>query len=368
MSKTTRKTTDGVTLVELGRMLNLSARTVSQVLNGGETPSTVRVNPGTRERVEKLAKKLGYRPNRAAQTFRTGKNRGLVGILASQSFESIWAQRMYFARLHSERNGLTLLPFLEYGKDKEQGLAVDFFLDYRAEAVVLLHSLEPTHLQRLLDSGIKVISIGATQPLKVPEYFVDKTGGFKLLARHLIEQGHSKITLVHGSVPPSSTDLATAAEEGFMGAMEEAGRQGFTVHPEIRRIHAKLNGFMSGDYPHIHGLHAPGYIAMKEMIASGNIPDACIGVVDEIAQGILGACSESGNDLFRRVAVAGFTNSPWSSTGILPITSVLEPFEQLCSRAFAELKAFLKDAEEIPDQKVEMPCKLVVRASTNWKR
>lgn len=349
-------------------MLKLSPRAVSQVLNGGQTPSTVRVNAKTRQRVEELAKTLGYRPNRAAQAFRTGKNRGLVGILTKQSFESIWAQRMYFTRIQAENKGLALLPFMAYGKGSANNRAVDFFLDYRVEAVVLLLPLERDHLQRLLDSGIKVISIGATQPLKVPEYFVDKTGGFELLTRHLIEQGHSKITLVHGFARPSSTDLATAAEEGFMNAMEDAGRQGLTVHPEIRRIHVGLNGFMSEDYPHIHGLHAPGYIAMKEMIASGNIPDACIGVIDETAQGILGACSESGDDLFRRVAVAGFTNSPWSSTGILPITSVLEPFDELCSRAFSELKAFLKDSVEIPLQHVEMPCKLIVRASTSWKR
>jgi len=368
MSETTRKTTNGVTLVELGRMLNLSPRAVSQVLNGGQTPSTVRVNPKTRERVEKLAKKLGYRPNRAAQAFRTGKNRGLIGIFTSQSFESIWAQRMYFARLHSEHNGFTLLPFLGYGSDKARNRAVDFFLDYRVEAVVLFLHLERPHLQRLLDAGIKVITIIAGQPLKVPGYFVDRVGGFKLLTQHLIEQGHSKITLVHGSTKEHSSEFAAMAEEGFAHAMADARRQGLTVYPDIRRINTKLNGFMSEDYPNIHGLHAPGYIAMKEMIASGNIPDACIGVIDETAQGILGACSEAGDDLIHRVAVAGFTNSPWSTTGILPITSILEPFDELCKRAFTELKSFLENGVEIPEENVEMPCKVLVRASTNWKR
>jgi DNA-binding LacI/PurR family transcriptional regulator len=64
----------------------LSITTVSWALNGkGE------VAPGTRERVQRVARELGYQPNEAARALRTGRSR-ILGIAVAHPESGPWEQ------------------------------------------------------------------------------------------------------------------------------------------------------------------------------------------------------------------------------------------------------------------------------------
>jgi len=355
----------GITIVELAERLNLSPRAVSQVLNGGSANSTVRVNPKTRERVEKLAKETAYRPNLAAQTFRTGKHPGLIGVLSMQSFDPVWAARSYFTHLNAEKNGLFLLQYLTRDlSEEQQQRAVDFFLDSRVEAVILLVTLSKPQILRILEQNIPVLSVGAHQPVNVPGYFADKVNGFKMLTRHLIEQGHSSITFVQSS-EISPWAHGAYAEAGFLRAATDAKKEGRLIRFKIQpMIPMKIEGYMAKGYPHIHGIMAPAYAAMKQIIESGEIPSAVIGINDTQAQGVITACMEAGIHPPEEIAIAGFGDEPLSSGGMLPLTTVRQPFSEIFQAAFFDLKQTLDGKGQFPKRKVHMPCDLVVRAST----
>ncbi len=366
MSKSNLKTK--VTIVDLGKRLNLSPRAVSQVLNGGGAASTVRVNPKTRERVERMAKKVGYRPNRGAQMFRTGKHPGLIGMLSLQGFDPVMAERTYFSQLHAEKNGLFLLQYLMASLGEEQGQrAVEFFLDAGVEAVVVFIPLRERHVTRLIDAGISVFSVGAPQPVTVPSYFADKVEGFATLTRHMIAQGHSCIEFIQNPTNMPRTHGAYA-EEGFLLAMAEARAQGKAVTARIRRTPVRIEGYMSPDYPDIHGIQAPGYAAMKEIIASGEKPDALICLTDTAAQGAIRACVEAGISLPGEIAIGGFGDEPWSSGGMLTLTSIRQPLGELCNMAFADLKESLSKKEDPSACNIQLPCSLIVRDSTRIPR
>lgn len=360
-----QKLKKGITIAELAQRLNLSARAVSQVLNGGSSNSTVRVNPKTRERVEKLAREMAYRPNLAAQTFRTGKHPGLIGVLCLQSFDPVWAARSYFTQLNAEKNGLFLLQYLARDvSEAQQQRAVDFFLDSRVEAVVLLASLSKPQISRILDQDVPVLTVAAHQPVNVPGYFADKVNGFKMLTRHLIEQGHSSITFIQSS-EISPWAHGAYAEAGFLRAATDAKKEGrlvrFKMHPMVEM---EIEGYMAKGYPNIHGIMAPGYAAMKQIIESGEIPSAIICINDTLAQGAIAACMEAGIQLPEDIAIAGFGDEPLSSGGMLPLTTVRQPFSEIYETAFFDLKQTLDGKGQFPKRKVHMPCELVVRAST----
>lgn len=359
-----RRNNAPVTLIELGRRLNLSARAVSEVLNGGNSTSTVRVNPETRKRVERLAKKLGYRANRSAQTLRLGKRRGLIGVLASQGFETIWTERVSYAHMHAKRNSFLLLThFMSANNAEESRKAVDYFLDYRVEAVVLFHPLDQDELERLLRGGIQVVSVGAQKPANIRGYFADKTSAAMRLTRHLIEQGRRDIRIIRAAGTRSPTHSG-AIENGFRRALAEAAREGLQVRGDVIRVEVAFEGFQARDFPDLHALGAPGYIGMRNLIQAGDIPDAVIGIIDIISHGAVGACAEAGIAVPRRVAVAGFSDEPWSCTGMLPLTTVRQPLSDMCAAAFADLKAALAEGVKLPQGDVYLPCELILRKST----
>lgn len=368
MSPKPKPSSRRVTLVEIGRRLNLSPRAVSQVLNGGQRASTVRVNANTRARVEKLARELGYRPNRAAQAFRTGKNRGLVGVLAPHGFESIWAERLYYTRASAEHHGFALLPYFGRADRSEHQRGFDFFLDYRVEAVVTFLPLSKARIDRLLEEGIRVVSVNTEQPKKVPGYSFAKVEALKRLTHHLIERGHSKLALVGGAGPHGKAGHQAVVEQGFQQALKEASREGRKVSGKVWRFQPELDGFMSKQHPDLHGLLAPGYVGMKKLLESGNLPHALIGVTDDIAQGAIGACAEAGVEIEGNIAFAGCSNSAWSCSGLCPLTTIRQPTGELMSAVFEDLKHELADDRPSCPPRPPFPCELVIRKSTQWKR
>lgn len=357
-----------VTIVDLGKRLKLSPRAVSMVLNGGSANSTVRVNQKTRERVERMAKEVGYRPNRGAQMFRTGKHPGLIGMLSLQGFDPVMAERTYFSQLNAEKKELFLLQYLMADLREDRGQrAVDFFLDAGVESVVVFIPLIKRHILRLLEHGISVLSVGAHQPVEVPSYFPNKVEGFATLTRHMIAQGHSRLAFIQNLENPPLTHGAYA-EEGFLLAVAEARAQGKSVTAHIRRSSVPIKGFMSPRYPDIHGIQAPGYAAMKEIIASKDIPEGLICLNDTHAQGAIRACVEAGISLPEEIAIGGFGDEPWSSGGLMTLTSVRQPLDELCDMAFTDLKESLTKKEALPARNIQLHCNLVVRESTKHSR
>src|ERR1043166_1041037 len=73
-----------VRLIDVARSAGVSRVAVAHVLNGAGSAS-VRVSEQTRRRIQAAARKLRYRPNRAAQQLR-GVPSGLIGVV----FDSQW--------------------------------------------------------------------------------------------------------------------------------------------------------------------------------------------------------------------------------------------------------------------------------------
>src|SRR6185503_17652561 len=65
-----------VTVKDIATSVGVSMATVSNVLNGRPN-----VGPVVRRKVLRVARELGYRPNRAAQAMRTGRTRAIGLVL-----------------------------------------------------------------------------------------------------------------------------------------------------------------------------------------------------------------------------------------------------------------------------------------------
>lgn len=75
----------GVTIYQVAEEAGVSPSTVSNLLNG----RTGKMLPETRSRVESAIRRLGYRPNRAAQQLRTGRIQ-MLGLIVPSVANPFW--------------------------------------------------------------------------------------------------------------------------------------------------------------------------------------------------------------------------------------------------------------------------------------
>ena len=356
--------TKRVTLADMAKTLDLTPRAVSKALNGED--STVRVSEKTRERVLALAKRLNYRPNRMAKTLRTGKS-GMVGVLAFQAFGHLFQLKLYLARQFAEQHGFHPNIYVVPDASEEScNRAVDIMIDSKVDALIVFNDLGKAHLDRLVAAGIPAVVVGAAAPLHVPTYFADFKRGVSLLAKHLIAQGSSSMTLLYEDTSDhqTSSKFVQDAIEGIQEAVKAVGREEREVHFRTQAQHVSYEGFMVQQAPNVHGLHAGGYLGMREIIRSGRVPDALICNGDATAHGALLACAECGLRVPHEMMVVGVGDDPASSAGLLPLTTIRQPLEDLCRLAFDDLKRMAVSGDRPANRRVVLPYELIVREST----
>ena len=85
-----------VTITEIARQAGVTAQTVSYVLSNNPN---VKISDGTRKLVTRIAKDLGYRPNRLAQAMKSGKMQ-MIGLWVPLQGGTSRASVRFLAAVH----------------------------------------------------------------------------------------------------------------------------------------------------------------------------------------------------------------------------------------------------------------------------
>src|SRR5688500_4798339 len=104
------------TLVDIARETKTSVSTVSRVLSGGAMAN--RISKETRQRVQEVADRLGYRPNLLARSLRTRKTY-TVALLVSDISNPFFAQLGSLVERSLARHGYSLM-LCNSGENLEQ--------------------------------------------------------------------------------------------------------------------------------------------------------------------------------------------------------------------------------------------------------
>ncbi len=354
------------TLEDLGKILGLSKRAVSQALH--DRPGTVKVSEKTRARVVALAKSMGYRPNTAAKSLTTGRT-GLFGILASLGKMHISSMNLASAvEIFREKGVMPLVITSRNSSEEDFDFAISSIINARVDGVVLMHRspwFQELHLEELRKYGMSVVQVGGGEPVgEISHYNVDWSKAYAPALNHLLEQGFTRIggliandrTLLE-STTASSTRQRTRFS--MLEAVNEARNRGHNFQFQIF-------DYASNDPApsNLHPLYQAGYFGMTEVIRRGEVPEAMMFQVDGFAFGAMRACQEAGLRIPQDMALTGYSNEPGSSAGYVPITSIEEPFEEMCAAAIQELLAATAGGRQTERKRVMFPTRLVVRSSS----
>jgi LacI family transcriptional regulator len=206
-------------LRSLASDLGLSITTVSRALDGYED-----VAIKTRDRVNKAASAIGYRPNSAARRLRKGSSETIALVMPTEPgrfYEPVFVELLAVIgeRLAARHYDLMLLA----ARPGEEEIAAykRIIKDRRADACIIVRTRR--HDERIVmlqEAGLPFVCHGRTETHH-PYAFVDGDGetGFREITSRLIGLGHKRIA--HLAAP----DIFTFAElraRGWHFAMRAA--------------------------------------------------------------------------------------------------------------------------------------------------
>jgi DNA-binding LacI/PurR family transcriptional regulator len=188
-----------VRLIDVARAAGVSRVAAAHVLNGAGNGS-VRVAPATRERVERIARELNYRPNRAAQQLR-GVPSGLIGVI----FDSQWPtnfQRLSLLEQAGIARGLRFMVGQVHGDPR---LVAQYLDDFQSRGVqgilcvVDLHRRYYDEMRPLFAGRRDVIFHGRPLVEESSCVRVDTADGIRQAVSHLLDRGRQRIGLLLSS-------------------------------------------------------------------------------------------------------------------------------------------------------------------------
>jgi LacI family transcriptional regulator len=326
---------------DIADLARVSQATVSLVLNGVPDSSVPLV---TQRRVLRVAKKLGYVPNRVAQSLRTQRTKTIACIVPDIT-NPFYPALERGAQISAETHGYDVLTYNTDGLPAKERKCLDRLLEGRVDGVIgVFFHLTARDLRPLLDRKIAVVRIEANPkkvgPWPLDNLFVDNVSGAKAATQYLIERGHRRIAMIAGTGGPESNRV-----KGYLQALSEIG-----LKPRLARdVDFNEKG---------------GYRATKEILATGTRPTAIFAANDLMALGAMTAIREAKLTIPNDIALMGFDDI-FAARFVTPPLSTINQFQDQLGQVAAEmvLERLNDLPNDAPGRQREMPFEVVRRQS-----
>jgi LacI family transcriptional regulator len=326
---------------DIAGLAKVSQATVSLVLNGVGESSVPLV---TQRKVLRAAKKLGYVPNRVAQSLRTRRTKTIACIVPDIT-NPFYPALERGAQKSAETHGYDVLTCNTDGLSANERKCMDRLLEGRVDGVIgVFFHVTARDLLPLLEREIAVVRIEAN-PKKVGSWpldnlFVDNVSGAKAATEYLIGRGHRRIAMIAGTGGPESNRVS-----GYLQALRDA-----SLTPQLAS-HGDFN-------------EEGGYRATKEILAPGARPTAIFAANDLMALGAMTAIREAGLTIPDDIALMGFDDI-FAARFVTPPLSTINMFQSELGRVAAEM--VIERLNELPPQtsgrQRQMPFEVVKRQS-----
>ncbi len=327
------KDTQRRTIHDVARAAGVSISTASNALNG-----TGRTNAETRERVIRVAKEIGFRPNALARGL-LSKRSHAIGMLTNDTYGRLTLPMAAGVSEVLVDHGLSVFLCATNNDPRLARLHLETLLDRQVDGIIFtatrLDLKPPAELAKL---AIPVVYAFAEGPPETISFFPDDAQGARLAVEHLKGLGRSRILHITG--PEDYLSVRIRAE-----AYCESFGKGAEVH--------------YGDWSEEWGHEAIDAVFSRP----GEKPDAIFCGNDEIARGVIDALRDIGITVPKDVAVVGFDN--WeviSRQTRPPLTTVDMELKEIGRRAGLAILR-LTQSETVPTGITRLSCRLVVRQS-----
>lgn len=331
-------------LKDLAQQLNVSIATVSRALRNSHE-----VGEEMKQRVQKLAKELNYRPNPFAQSLRKEAPH-IIGVVVPDLVTHYYSAVLDGIESYARTYKYTVISSNSHEDHELEERAIDNFINLHVEGIIACLAQDTTdysHFEEIHEMGIPLVFFARTC---LPEFFSQVTGDGDVAAQkatqHLIDTGSRRIAFIGG---PNHLDMVRRRKHGYLQALRE---NRIPIDREIVKC-----GEISKEY---------AVEATKELLSLPDPPDAILAFNDTMTFAIFDTLKDRGLKIPDDVAIVGFTDDD-TAIHVTPKLTVAadnaaEQGRKACELLMRAINGDKKHYKEI------VPMDLIIRESSDKRK
>ncbi len=321
-----------IKIYDVAGAAGVSLATVSRVLNHPE-----KVKPGTRERIKKIIRELGYKPNLNAKGLASSKSTTVAVVVPELTRSSIArmvdgiadcaAKRGYLLRLFVNRPTQEKEDSREYEKEL-WGLVMSSSVD---GVLYINDEINDEQLEIIKEQNTNLVLTNTVCNDKdIPSVSIDYFKAAYDMTKEMVKKGYKKIWIVTTIRKYVVNDLKV---EGYAKAMEEEG-----LSPYVVKVSGKIE------------LNQPAY---EEELRKG-YPDVAIVVRDSMAVSLINVARKLKIQVPDEMQVIGFQNTKYAELSRPTLTCINTPVYEIGESAMDLLTDLMEErvSEEEPIKKL----------------
>ena len=326
-----------VTIKDIAKKTNFSYATVSRALNN--KPG---ISKKTRAIILAEAEKLGYQPNGLARGL-VMKHTNTIGLVIPDISNPFFPEIARGVEDTAQKLGYNVfLCNTNWDVNNEKNY-LKALLEKRVDGLII----KPANDKASDFSHINIPIVLLNRISKEEKYSYIEVDNFKggyMATKHLIEAGYKKIAFIGGIENSNST---IERLEGYKHAFKEYNRK-------IQKSH-----IVYGDYT-----YNSGYLNMKKLMSTENLPDAAFAVSDFNALAALEYIEELGLSVPEEFGIIGFDNVGFAAFPQIQLSTISQPKYQIGKYAAEALINSIKNETTKFMQSIILEPELIVRKTT----
>ncbi|HEY4388799.1 MAG TPA: LacI family DNA-binding transcriptional regulator [Ktedonobacteraceae bacterium] len=329
-----------VSIADIARSAGVSHTTVSRALRGNPL-----ISSDTRERIERLAREMGYTPNAIAQSLQTHQT-GTIGLVVTTIADPFFGEVVRGVEAVAREAGLSVFLSASYNQPEQEMAIIDTFRRRRVDGVLIASSRILDYEQHIKVPTVLINSQASSQNMLLHSVVVDDYLGAQLAVQHLLQLGHRAIGYLGSHSRPRSNQQRLS---GFQKALAEAG-----ITCDDRWVVLAPHEEASSEED-----LTVGQDMASRLLDTGVTAIFCYN--DMIAIGVLAACRKRGLTVPEDMSVVGFDDVNVASYIEPQLTTICQPKVQLGQLAMQVMQDLLSNR---PGQNHTLSPHLIVRSST----
>ncbi|MBV7297239.1 substrate-binding domain-containing protein [Enterovibrio paralichthyis] len=333
------------TIKDVARVAGVSVATVSRVING--SPQT---RPDTVALVKKTMQQLGYRPNAAARTLVTKKNRA-IGVVVADVADPFFGTLVKHVDTIAHAQGYHVLIGNGYHNAEREKQTIESLIQNQVGSLII-HSkaLDDDTLRKYAEEHSAVVFINRHIPgLAGRCIYLDNYHGAYLATEHLIGKGHKHIGYLGSNHGIEDT------EQRYHGFHDALKAHGLLCESGTDETRCAAQGIPD---------ETGGELAMASLLEKMPSVTAVFCYNDVMAAGAVSLLTERKIHVPQEVSVVGFDNSAIARYMYPKLTTVRYPIEEMAAKA-ATLAISLADNQPAPALDSNYKPSLVLRDSVS---
>ncbi|GEK90309.1 LacI family DNA-binding transcriptional regulator [Alkalibacterium putridalgicola] len=322
-----------VTINDIAKEAGVAKSTVSRYLNNGS------VSPRTKQKIDEIVKKRGYKPNTFARSLKAQKT-NMIGVIIPRLDSPSTNEVLSGIDSRAHEKGYQLI-ITNANQEKEREIEDIYTLaKQKVDGIIFLaKEITAEHRKAIWDIELPFLVLGQ-HTKDIPSIVHDDYGAGKKIARHALELGHKEF--LYFTV---SKEDEAVGQDRYNGFMDEITKEGDAV------VHSIETSFT---------MREAHQTAMEEL--PGTKASFVIGATDTIALAVMKAASELDLSVPEDISVAGYGGYDLFSFMTPALTTVKYPYFGIGDMAIDTIEKMIVKGE-VPESQI-LSNELVIKETT----